>query len=85
MFSGPDNLMGAEYGGSGKIYVMGGAGGPALNRIYDIPSNTWSMGAPIPLGRWSFAHAYYNGKIYVIGGSTAGGRIARAVPDKNTP
>ena len=59
-----------------KIYVFGGID-PNFNvlattQIYDIGSNTWSMGAPMPdpSGRYFAAAAYcfFNGKIYVIGG-----------------
>src|SRR5207253_3231733 len=59
-----------------KIYVFGGID-PSFNvlattQIYDIATNTWSMGAPMPdpAGRY-FPSAVYdsvNGKIYVIGG-----------------
>lgn len=48
MTTGPDYLFHAEYGGNGKIYVMGGQNGGTLNRIYDIATNTWSAGAPVP-------------------------------------
>ena len=41
-------------------------------QIYDIATNTWTMGAPMPdaAGRYFPAAAYdaANGKIYVIGG-----------------
>ena len=71
MTAGPDYLFHAEYGGNGNIYVMGGLGGANgtnLNRIYNIATNTWSSGAPVPVAVFDHGHAYYNGKIYVIGG-----------------
>jgi N-acetylneuraminic acid mutarotase len=71
MTTGPDYLFHAEYGGNGNIYVMGGLGstnGTNLNRIYNIATNTWSSGAPLPVAVFDHGHAYYNGKIYVIGG-----------------
>jgi N-acetylneuraminic acid mutarotase len=70
--TGPDALFHAEYGGDGKIYVMGGSNGGTLNRIYDIGTNTWSAGAPVPEEVYNHGHAYWNGKIYVIGGIVFG-------------
>jgi N-acetylneuraminic acid mutarotase len=72
MTTGPDYLFHAEYGGNGKIYVMGGENGGTLNRIYDIATNTWSAGAPVPECVLDYGHAYYNGKVYVIGGWACG-------------
>ena len=43
-----------------------------LNRIYDIATNTWSLGAPVPVAVSDYGHAYANGKIYVIGGFAYG-------------
>ena len=59
-----------------KIYVFGGidAQGFVLNttQIYDIATDTWTIGAPMPdsAGRYFPAAVYYpgNGKIYVMGG-----------------
>jgi Kelch motif. len=72
MPTGPDYLCHAEYGGNGKIYVMGGGNGGTLNRIYDIATNTWSAGAPVPEAVFDHGHAYWNSKIYVIGGIVFG-------------
>jgi Kelch motif len=72
MPTGPDYLCHAEYGGNGKIYVMGGSTGGTLNRIYDIATNSWSAGAPVPEAVFDHGHAYWNGKIYVIGGIVFG-------------
>ena len=72
MTTGPDYLFHAEYGGNGKIYVMGGLTGGTLNRVYDIASNTWSAGAPVPETVYDHGHAYWNGKIYMIGGLVSG-------------
>ena len=63
-----DFFLHGEYGGNGKIYVMGGGFYQRLNRIYDIDTNSWSTGMQVPIGIWSYGHAYANGKIYVIGG-----------------
>jgi hypothetical protein len=59
--------------GGAKIYNIAGFGlGFQTNttRIYDIASNTWSTGAPIPEGNGlsDAATAYWNGKIYVAAG-----------------
>jgi hypothetical protein len=56
-----------------KIYNIGGYGATdvtSTNRIYDIPTNTWTTGAPMPTGLADQATAYANGKIYVAGGFT---------------
>ena len=59
-----------------KIYVMGGRTSPvnipAINnvQIFDLGTNTWSVGAPMPNPRSEFGHTVGpDGKIYVIGGS----------------
>ena len=70
--TGPDYLFHAEYGNNGKIYVMGGLTGGTLNRIYDIATNSYSAGAPVPVAVYDQGHAYWNGKVYVIGGIVAG-------------
>jgi len=69
--SGQDFYLHGEYGGNGKIYVIGGGFYQRANRIYDIDTNSWSTGTQVPIGIWSYGHAYANGKIYVIGGVTA--------------
>ncbi|MFL5238531.1 MAG: kelch repeat-containing protein [Rhizomicrobium sp.] len=62
----------AEYGRNGKIYVMGGGNNGTSNRIYDIATDTWSLGAPVPTGLSDYGHVYANGKIYLIGGLAYG-------------
>jgi N-acetylneuraminic acid mutarotase len=79
MPTGPDYLFHAEYGNNGNIYVMGGVNGGTLNRIYDIATNTWSAGAPVPEFVYDHGHAYYNGKVYVIGGAVGGAVQSSAV------
>jgi len=63
------------YPPTNKIYVFGGSDPDAqtvnnLNQIYDIASNTWSTGAPLPDVRAFMAWGYFtdNGKIYLVGG-----------------
>jgi len=54
-----------------SIYIFGGYNGTVQNttQIYNIATNTWSMGAAMPSGRYFPNVAYYpaNGKIYVAG------------------
>jgi hypothetical protein len=41
-------------------------------RIYDIATNKWSTGAPMPDIRAFMGAGYWNGKIYLVGGYTTG-------------
>jgi N-acetylneuraminic acid mutarotase len=62
----------------GKLYVIGGAVGScfpsgwasnvSMNEVYDIATDTWSTGAPMPTARSGLGAALIDGKIYVIGG-----------------
>jgi Kelch motif len=66
--------------GAGKIYNVGGFVLSNQNnalRIYDITTNTWSFGEPIPEpnGLAMHAIAYWNGKIYVAGGYNGSGSV----------
>ncbi len=65
------------YGHNGKIYLFGGENIGAstvssATRIYDIASNTWSAGAPMPDVRAFMGAGYYNGSIYLAGGYNTG-------------
>ena len=72
----PSSMASAVYyPPTNKIYVFGGSDPDAetvnnLNQIYDIASNTWSTGAPLPDLRSFMASGYSpdNGKIYLVGG-----------------
>jgi uncharacterized delta-60 repeat protein len=66
--SSPDYAYHAMYGGNGKIYLIGGFNMGTANRIYDIATNTWTNGAPLPVAVHSYAYAFSAGKLYVIGG-----------------
>jgi N-acetylneuraminic acid mutarotase len=61
-----------------KSYVFGGLNGlnQGMNttQIYDVTTNTWTTGAPMPAARFWPNVVYYsgNGKIYVIGGFDSG-------------
>ena len=67
------------YPTTNKLYVFGGEDAVSAQnfndtRIYDVASNTWSAGAPMPDVR-SFAVSGYNpgnGKIYVVSGYNTG-------------
>lgn len=57
----------------GKIYAIGGNVSNAIyanNQIYDIATNTWTQGTPIPLQRNMAACLVKNDKIYVICGAS---------------
>jgi len=65
----------------GKIYNIAGfnlGGQSNTTRIYDIATNTWTVGAPVPEanGLSDHATAYSNGKIYVAGGYNGSGGIS---------
>jgi hypothetical protein len=60
-----------------KLFVFGGEEFNSqlvvnTTRIYDIATNTWSTGAPMPDIRAFMASGYFNGKIYLVGGYTTG-------------
>ena len=61
-----------------KVILFGGidSGFNVLNTtfVYDVASNTWSTGAPMPEARYFPNVAYYpgDGKVYVIGGFDGG-------------
>ena len=60
-----------------KLFVFGGeriSSATVVNttRIYDIATDTWSTGAPMPDVRAFMASGYYNGKIYLVGGYSTG-------------
>ena len=52
-------------------YVMGGfnaSTATTTNYRYDTTGNVWAMEAPFTTGRWAAGAAYFNGKIYLMGG-----------------
>jgi Kelch motif len=59
-----------------SIYVFGGIDGAFIRdivQIYNITTGTWSTGTPMPGARYFASAAYFNGKIYAIGGFNSGG------------
>jgi serine protease AprX len=63
----------------GRIYNMGGLGTgfqiTNTTRIYDIATDTWSAGAPMPDTLWAPATMLWNGVIYVASGQGWGGEV----------
>src|SRR5207249_10601064 len=60
-----------------KLFVFGGEEvtfATVVNtaRIYDIATDTWSTGAPMPDLRAFMASGYFNGKIYLVRGYSTG-------------
>jgi Kelch motif len=71
--------VGVYYPPTNKIYVFGGADFDAdvnydLTQIYDIATDTWSSGAPMPDVRSFSAGGYVsaNGRIYILSGYNTG-------------
>ena len=93
----PAMPLGARYGVraaalDGKIYVVGGyslTSSTYLNRveIYDPASNSWTTGTSLPAPRSQPMMGTVNGKLYVAGGSDAGGALTNGLvfdPGSNT-
>jgi hypothetical protein len=63
----------------GKIYNIGGYNENLevtdTTRIYDIDTNTWTTGAPMPQALAQMATMLWNGVIYVAGGNIFGARV----------
>ena len=60
--------------GSPKIFVIGGGGSEFhatynLTQIYDVQSNSWIAGAPIPAYRFTLGAAFLDKTLYAIGGA----------------
>ena len=60
-----------------QLFVFGGDdpnSGTVVNttRIYDIATDTWTSGAPLPDLRAFMGSGYFNGKIYLVGGYSTG-------------
>ncbi|MEI6456886.1 MAG: hypothetical protein WCO93_11410, partial [bacterium] len=61
----------------GKIYLTGGSIDGALHQgdygdhflqIYDIQTDSWTEGTPMPTARWMHGSAQVNSVIYCLGG-----------------
>ena len=59
------------YDQTGKIYVIGGYDGGAVSPVvqrYDIATDTWDFGEPMPTPRSNLLAGICNGNIHAIGG-----------------
>lgn len=75
----PDSIPeGVNHAGfvylDGKLYIVGGFRGASFDpinavRIYDIETETWTDGPPMPTARGAMAVTVLNGKIHAIGGN----------------
>lgn len=63
---------------NGRIYVMGGENYSGYinllqafpqNEIYDIATNSWSTGKPMPIPVYAYSSVVVNNKIYYLGGA----------------
>jgi hypothetical protein len=68
-------VMAAMGASAGKVYLIGGDsdfqpanGVSTAVDIYDIATNTWSAGAPMPTGTVSPGYAQIGNFVYVVGG-----------------
>ena len=77
MPTGKQNIQGAYW--NGKIYVPGGfnaSGHITENAIYDIATNSWATGAPLPATQTG-TNVAFNNKIYNFGGNPGPQSITR--------
>ncbi len=56
----------------GKIYVIGGYGGPRRVDEYDPATDTWTTKSAMPTARHALSTSALDGKIYAIGGYVPG-------------
>src|SRR5262249_1474335 len=76
--SSPDQHAASQavyYSTTNKIYNMGGfvnsSQATNVTRIYDIATDTWSAGAPMPQAFGNMATMLWGGVVYLAGGNTA--------------
>jgi N-acetylneuraminic acid mutarotase len=74
---------------NGKLYVLGGyppQQGPnrtsSAVQVYDIASDTWQLGPPLPQPNNHGMAASVNGKVYLIGGQTTDDQQGATAVDK---
>jgi hypothetical protein len=72
----PRSAMGATFLDD-KIYTVGGQGSKIkkadIVEIYDIKTNNWTKGTPLPESLDHIGIASYDGRIYVVGGASKTG------------
>jgi uncharacterized repeat protein (TIGR01451 family) len=68
---------------NGKLYVIGGYTGSAATYvdIYDIATNTWTSGTPVPVATSWWDCVEIGGKIYCAGGYTTAGQTTLRIYD----
>jgi N-acetylneuraminic acid mutarotase len=54
----------------GKLYVLGGSGGPTSVEMFDPATQSWSLKSPMPTARTTARSAVVDGKIYGFGGGS---------------
>src|SRR2546428_5862789 len=79
----PAPTEGMTVGGVGKViitaYGASSTGDTNLTRLYDITTDSWSLGSPAPLPARSeaaYGDATHAGFLYVIGGGKSGGVLS---------
>jgi N-acetylneuraminic acid mutarotase len=73
----------AACGLNGKVYALGGGNSTTASNFtatnlveeYDPSTDTWTIKTPMPTARYGLVVAAVNGKIYAIGGDSAGGGL----------
>jgi N-acetylneuraminic acid mutarotase len=61
----------------GSCFPGGLSSNVPMNEVYDIATDAWSTGAPMPSARSAIGAAALNGKIYVIGGEGKAAKNSR--------
>src|SRR5437867_1887314 len=79
----PAPTEGMTAGGVGKViitaYGASSTGDTNLTRLYDITTDSWSLGSPAPLparSQAAYGDATHAGFLYVIGGGNSGGVLS---------
>src|SRR6266704_2268880 len=79
----PAPTEGMTVGGVGKViitaYGASSTGSTNLTRLYDITTDSWSLGSPAPLPARSeaaYGDTTHAGFLYVIGGGNSGGVLS---------
>jgi len=73
------SFTGAAMGANGRLYVVGGYGGPYGSRLYQVEeydplTDTWFARADLPTPRYDLGLVTgRDGLVYAIGGNTMGG------------
>jgi hypothetical protein len=71
-----------------RVYALGGGWifGSSLNQVYDVESDTWHTGSPMPTARNGLGLAVVDDVLYAIGGGNGGtGYDATGTNEQYTP